>query len=106
MIDFALDQEATIYTENANSGRYTTVANPSLKCRLMHIPLNRAQSATSRAELAGNRHMMFDAAYVMDERAQVEVDGVRWQPTPGTFSTFRDWNSVAIYRSCDLVRQD
>lgn len=106
VIEASLDQTAIVYTADSNTGRYTTSVNSSLACRLLHIPLNRAQRQQDRAELAGMRHMMFDPTFVMDEHSQIDVDGVRWEPLPGSFGAFRDWHGVVIYRSCDILRQD
>lgn len=106
IIKAELDQTAEVFTADQNTGRYTTSVNPALACRLMHIPLNRAQRQQERAELAGMRHMLFDPEFVMDEHSQLDVDGVRWEPLPGSFGAFRDWHGTVIYRQCDVLRQN
>ncbi len=100
-----LDQVGTVYTEAATSGRYTVLAKSNLACRLIHMPLRHVTTGSDRAKLAGMRNLMFDPEYIMPEECQVEVDGVRWQPKPGTFGAYRDWNSNVAYRRCDAVRQ-
>lgn len=105
MIAGALDQIATVYTENASTGRYTDLANSGLACRLMHLNLQPAATSSDRAEFAAMRDMMFDPDYAMPEQCQVEVDGVRWQPRPGTFGAFRDWNGDLVYRRATVLRQ-
>lgn len=104
MIAEAFDQVADVYTEHAVTGRYTVLAKSRLACRLSHIPLNRVQRSGDRAELAAMRNMLFDPEYAMPEQCQVAVDGVRWQPMPGTFGAYRDWNSELVYRRADVIR--
>lgn len=106
MIGFEFDQVATIYNENAGTGRYTDVVKSGLACRLIDLPqVSRFQRQTERSELAAMKIMMFDPDYVLSEQSQIEIDGVRWQPFPGSFSAYRDWNSDLVYRRCDVFRQ-
>jgi hypothetical protein len=98
-----LDQTAVVYTEHATTGLYSVVAKTGLKVRLAHI--RGGETAGDRAELSATRNMLFEPDYVMPETAQVEVDGIRWQPKPGTFEALRDWNSNIVYRRADVVRQ-
>lgn len=100
-----LDQTANIYAESATTGLYTTLVKTGLACRLIHLNLRLAGSSNDRAELAGQRDMLFDPEYQMPEQCQVEVDGVRWQPKPGTFEALRNWTSDVSYRKCQVERQ-
>jgi hypothetical protein len=100
-----LDQRSTVYSENAATGLYDTVAKADLKCRLAHVNTRPAASGNERAELAAIRNMLFDPSYVMTENVQVLVDGVRWQPVPGTFGALRGPSGRVVYRRCDVVRQ-
>lgn len=105
ILDTALDQRANVYTGASGTGRYTVLAKSNLSCRLMHLNIRLVPTAIDRAELSAMRDMMFDPDYVMPEQCQVEVDGIRWQPKPGTFGAFRDWNSNVVYRNCQVLRQ-
>jgi hypothetical protein len=98
-----LDQTATVYTEGAG-GNHTTVARSGLRCRLAHVNRQPAATSAERAELAALRNMLWEPGYVLPETAQVEVDGVRWNPIPGTFGALRGPSSAVVYRRCDLIR--
>jgi hypothetical protein len=67
----------TIYNEDAN-GRYLTVAASGVRCRL--YPTNRQLGATgaARAELAAIRQLIWAPGVAIDEHAQIEVDGIRY----------------------------
>lgn len=99
-----LDQIGDVYTEHAVTGRYNALAKTRLPLRLVHMPLRHISTGADRAELAGMRNLIFDGTYQMPEQCQVEVDGTRWQPKPGTFGAYRDWNSNVVYRRCDATR--
>jgi hypothetical protein len=100
-----LDQQADVFVAEANSGRYTVLTKSQLACRLVHMPLRHVSTGADRAELAGMRNLIFDPEFILPEECQVEVDGTRWSPRPGTFGAYRDWNSNLAYRRCDVVRQ-
>lgn len=104
LTNLGLDQLGDVYTEAPVSGRYTILAKTRLACRLVHMPLRHISTGADRAELAGMRNLIFDGTYEMPEQCQVMVDGTRWQPKPGTFGAYRDWNSDVSYRRCDATR--
>lgn len=99
---WGLDQAATVYGETDPTGAFTTVLRTGLACRLAHVRGGASQN--ERAELAAVRNMIWDPSYVLPETAQVEVDGVRWNPVAGTFAAYRGPSSQVLYRRCDLVR--
>ena len=102
---YGLDELADVYIETTATGKFTTLVRSSLSCRLLHIPLQRAQNQTERKELAALRNMIFEGDYQMPEACQIEVDGVRWEPRVGTTIAYRDWNGEITYRRCDVFRQ-
>jgi hypothetical protein len=101
-----LDQLASVYVETAATGKYTTLSQSNVACRLVNIPLNRIQRPADRRELSAMRDMLFDPAVSLPEQCQIEVDAVRWQVLPGTFAEYRDWNSNIAYKRCDVLRQE
>lgn len=101
-----LDKTADVYTEGA-TGAYTVLAQAGLPCRLGMVGTSGATSAPERAELVAMRRLLWCPDYAMPERCQVEVDGQRWNPVPGTFAA-PTWpgRGAVVYRSCDLVRAE
>lgn len=97
-----LDQTAIVYTEAPVTGAFTVVAKSGLRCRLAHV--RGGGSQPERAELAALRNMLWEPDYVLPETAQVEVDGIRWNPVPGTFGAMRGPSGTVLYRRCDVVR--
>lgn len=99
---------AVVYTRNAGTGAFTTVAQADLRCRLAHVNSRQATSSDQRAELEALRNLIWeDTTYVMPEGCQVEVnaDGVRWNPIRGTFGAPCGPSGAIAYRRCDVVRQ-
>jgi hypothetical protein len=101
-----LDKTCDIYTEAAG-GDWATVAQADLPCRLGIVSAKGAGSAPERAELTAIRRLVWGPDYDMPERCQVEVDGIRYNPVPGSF-TAPTWpgSGAVVYRSCDLVRAE
>jgi hypothetical protein len=98
-----LPERATVYTADAD-GRYTTLATSSLPCRAVLV-VRRADMVTiDRAELLSQRTLYFDPDYELDERAQIDLDGVRWNPIPGSFTAPKDLGGVVAYRACTIGR--
>lgn len=100
-----LTQLATVYTENATTGRYTDVLLNALPCRVIR-PKNlatAAASSASRAELLAERDLWWPAGTILPEQCRVLVDGVTYQPRAGTFESIGDGATVAIRRGA-LVR--
>jgi hypothetical protein len=101
----ALDQLATIYARTPPSGRYSTVVKQNLQCRLVPLNVQAPQAAGARAELMAIRDLFWDASYVMPENVQVLVDGTRWQPQAGTFTSIGLRNAAPKLRKAQVVRQ-
>ncbi len=105
---YGLDQKADVYAAATTTGRYTVKIQQGLACRFTSIPtISRLQrQSDGRAELAGMKILLFDPDYAMPEGCQLEdEDKTRWQPVPGSFSLYRDWNGTKVYRRCDVLRQ-
>ena len=85
---------ATIYTEDAPSGRFSAVARSGLPCRLLHASYRPAATSADRAELAAERIFLWPAAeYTLPAFCQIEVDGARWAPVD--INAFERLNSPA-----------
>lgn len=107
------DMRATVYGRNASTGRYTTVLQSNLVCRLAHVNRQSAATGPARTELAGIRVFLWDPAYSLPETAQIEVAGVtgpdgvalaRWNVRAGTLATMRGPSGQAVFRQADVVR--
>ncbi len=99
-----LSQTAVVYSANPTSGRYDTIANRALACRLVSANSGGSLTAFERAELMAGRDFWFDPTYFLDENAQIDVDGVRWAVRAGTFQSLGDCDPPAAKR-CMVVRQ-
>jgi hypothetical protein len=99
-----LIQTATVYTENPTTGIFDVVAKTGLPCRLAHIDRQPAATAPDRAEFAAMRNMLWEPGYVLPETAQVDVEGVRWNPVAGTFGAMKGPSGAVTYRRCDVRR--
>lgn len=102
-----LDKTCDVYIENPATGALTVVARADLQCRLGIISAQGASSAPERAELVAMRRLVWGPDYVMPERCQVEIDGERWNPLPGSFlAPTWPFTGVVVYRSVDIVRAE
>ena len=100
MMLLGLDQLATVYTGDD----YATTAQANLKCRLVLAVRTGEKVGEERAEEAGNGRLLWDPAYAMPENCQIAIEGVRYNPVPGTFMAPRGPLSNVIYRRCDVIR--
>jgi len=98
-----LDAVANVYTASSSTGAFTVLHKQGLRCRLSTVSARGAASAPERAELVATRQLFWQADYVMPERCQVEVDGVRWNPIQGT-AVAPTRGGIVVYRACDIVR--
>ena len=100
-----LNKTAVVWTPHATTGAYTVSAKTGLRCRLALRPAQ-APDANSqpRAELIGERRLLWDEAYTMPSNAQVEIDSERWNVQPGTIDSLGDLGSTVVYRRCDVVK--
>jgi len=72
---------ATVYTEDATTGAFTTVARASLPCMLQHANYRDSAASSDRTQLAGERIFVWPAAeYTLPAYCQIEVDGNKWNP--------------------------
>lgn len=78
-----LNRSASVYTPNGTDGEYTVLVKSGLRCRLALVGVA-GDDAPERVEFSGRRRLLFEAGYVMPLRAQIEVEGVRWNVVEGT----------------------
>ena len=99
-----LTNTASVYGRAAN-GQYTVLLTSGLACRLLHLNSDGAPSGAGRTEFAARRKFVWDAAYTMPAFAQIEVDGLRWNPVANSaFETMRWVDGTALYRRVDVIR--
>jgi hypothetical protein len=101
LVASAFDATATVYTPDPATGAFTVVARAGLACRLA---LPGAAPDAARAESLARRRLLFDPAYGMPARAQVEVGGARWNveaPADGPPATL---GGVALAGAADIAR--
>jgi hypothetical protein len=97
-----LDQTAAVY-QRGTTGAFDTLVYAGVRCRLAHV--RGGNSAPERAELLALRQLLWEPGYVMPEhQIQVEVGGLRWNPTPGTYGALRGPSGTVVYRRCDVTR--
>lgn len=95
---------AVVYTEGVSSGAFDVVDTAALACRLAHPSRSAELSAPERAELAAMRELLFDPTYILDEHAQLDVGGVRWNVKAGTVAYPRGPNGSVAFGRADVVR--
>lgn len=98
-----LNSTAVVYTPHATTGAYTVVANAGLTCRLANKGQAGQGAAEERDELVQNRRLLWRTAYTMPNDAQIEVEGVRWNVIPNSYSELKGLGSAVRYRRCDLT---
>lgn len=93
-----------VYIEGS-SGAFDTSIKTDLRCRLAHLS-GVGVSTQDRAELLERRQLLWEPAYVMPERVQIEVnsDGVRWNVLPATIAALSGPSGAITYRRADAVR--
>ena len=101
-----LDETATVYTEAPTTGAFTVVANAALPCRLGRFAqvLPSAGLTYDRSELANELALLWGPDYDLPERAQVEVEGQRWNPIVGTFRAVTMIGGGLGYHFCGVDR--
>lgn len=98
-----LEQLADVYVPDGTTGAYTELAKAGLRCRLAHVAQIFQAPGGERAEVAGNRRLLWDEDYEMPEEAQVEIEGLRWNVRPGTAAQPLGPGGRAIYRRVEVV---
>jgi hypothetical protein len=101
---FGLDQTANVYIPNEMDGNFTQLAKSGLVCRLAYIQEGGTTIGGEREDIGSRRRLLWDEVYTMPETAQVEVDGERWNVSPGTYGALRGPDSSVVYRRCEVVR--
>lgn len=103
MLLLLLQERATVYVEDATTGDYDVLVRSSLPCQRVNL-IRRGDTVTiDRVELLGQRTLYYDPDFTMDDRAQVEIDGERWNVLANTNSEPVYRGGVA-YRSCAIAR--
>ena len=95
------DTTITVYGVGAGTGAYDTPVQTDLAARFVHLNVRGATSAVERSELLALRQLRWAPAYLMPEADAVQIvdaDGLRWQPTTGSFGY------TPLYRYADVVR--
>lgn len=92
----------SIYTEDATTGTYSTLAKSGLRCRARHP--DGGESLPERSELAATRVLIWEAGYVMPRYAQVDINGERWQIHPETIASLDGPGGQTIYRRAYITR--
>ena len=103
---FGLFQTATVYTPHATTGAYSVTAQSNLACRLVQPGAgggNVAPPDDVRAEEVQGRRLLWAAAYVMPDDAQVEIDSERYNVRAGTYTAVTGPSGNVVYRRCDVV---
>jgi hypothetical protein len=95
-----LPQRATVYTDDG-SGAYATAVATDLACRVLSVSAGGAATRGQRAELLATRRLVFDPDYAMPDDVQVLVDGVRYDPTEGTFRPYQA--GPVVVKAVDMV---
>lgn len=94
---------AVVYSVGSG-GAYDSVTTAALACRLCHPSRSAANTGPTRAELAAMRELLFDPTYTLDEHAQIDAGGTRWNVVAGTVAYLRGPNGTVEFGRADLVR--
>jgi hypothetical protein len=98
-----LTETADVYARSGGTtGAFTTLVASGVKCRLLHLNTDVATGA-GRTELAARRKLVFDAAYTLPRYAQIEVNGLRWNPV-AEFETLPWLDGTPAYKRVDVQR--
>jgi len=96
----------TVYTAAAD-GRFTTVVQAGVPCRLAALGLANAVTAAERADLAAWRLLYWDTSYELPEdTVQLRIASVSWNPVAGTYEAMDVGEDEIVYRRCQVVRAD
>lgn len=97
-----LDQTAVFYARDAG-GVYNVVLQAAVPCRLVQVR-GTINSLETRAELARQRRLLWDASYTLPAHSQVDVDGERWNVVESTENAPRGPGGAIHHRSADVVK--
>lgn len=95
---------ATVYVPGGDRGRFITVAKTGLRCRRTHVDRRGGATGAQRAELGALRNFLWEADYVMPAKAQLEMDGLRWNIISNTIGAPKGPDGTVHHRHCDIVR--
>lgn len=87
-----MPQSMNVWTENTGTGptggRFDVLALSGVACRIFATTIGRGEPI--RAEDLAHRQVNWDAAQPLpSHNVQLEIDGERWQPVPGTIRARR-----------------
>lgn len=111
-----LDQTMTVYTRNPSGGAYDVQVATGIACRLQHVARQPAASGGERRDLAANRTIHFDDAFIMGEDSQIEIAGprveenragtapARWNVQRGTLAIAQLPDGSPSHRRAEVVR--
>jgi hypothetical protein len=105
------DSLCTVYTR-PSGGTFTVAARTGLRCRLVNLSGPDPRISPERAGLAPAPALVWEAAYVMPDVAQVRITahpdsaliGSNWTVVRGTLSAPADWTNSVVYRRAEISR--
>jgi hypothetical protein len=99
-----LTQTATIYGRGTGGG-WTVVLRNNLPCRMLHINTQDVPTSAERDQLAASRRFIWSPDYALPQYCQIEVEGLRWNPTSNNaFETMRWTDGTDAYKRVRVVR--
>lgn len=112
-LESVLDQRATVYGADADTDQYTVLLRSQLPCRLQPLTagVRFAPTSADRAESMAFRYFFWPRgirltpAPLPQEQCQIQIDGIRYQPEPGTFQELRAGASGVLNQRCSVLRQ-
>jgi hypothetical protein len=105
------DATCTVFTRPAG-GTFTVASRTGLRCRLVNLSGPDPRISPERAGLAPAPALIWEAAYVMPDVAQVRITahpdsaliGSNWTVVRGTLSAPADWTNAVVYRRAEISR--
>jgi hypothetical protein len=99
-----LTQVATVYARGAGGG-WTVVAKTGLACRMLHLNTQDIPTGAERDQLAASRRFVWDPTYNLPQYCQIEVEGLRWNPTSNNAFETIDWaDGTPAYKRVRVIR--
>lgn len=96
-------ERADEYGADPTTTEYTVLVQEDVPCHLALLSEESRRAGEDRAELIGQRRLLWDPAYQIAEGSQLEVSGARWNTVRGTFAAVTDLSGTVRYRRCDVV---
>lgn len=98
-----LDASAIVYTPNATTKAYTTVALSGLACRLSATSTMFSGIDTGLPQPL--LRLYWEGDYTLPHDCQVEISGVRYQALHGS-GRAPTFQGMPLYHSADLIRAE